>query len=158
MRTWLEQDLERESRGAAGREQMPRLPEVCVRVGQIRCFGLVEAKPFELIDPPQEALAVRTRLKSPTTLCFAVLHISPRRVDNSLRRLSQDYAQLNWCGSWCVPNSAARPLVHRNRDCCRIEQEHRHHENDQALRPRVDERHSSVAPLSKPILLRACGP
>jgi hypothetical protein len=41
---------------------MPRLPEVCLRVGQIRCFGLVEAKPFELIDPPQEALAVRTRL------------------------------------------------------------------------------------------------
>jgi hypothetical protein len=29
-RTWLEQDLERESRGAAGREQMTRLPEVCV--------------------------------------------------------------------------------------------------------------------------------
>jgi hypothetical protein len=74
-RTWLEQDLERESRGAAGREQMPRLPEVCVRVGQIRCFGHIEAKPFELIDPPQEALAVRTRLKLSTTLCFAVLHL-----------------------------------------------------------------------------------
>jgi hypothetical protein len=74
-RTWLEQDLERESRGAAGREQMPRLPEVCVRVGQIRCFGRVEAKPFELIGPPQEALAVRTRLKSLTTLFFAVLHL-----------------------------------------------------------------------------------
>jgi hypothetical protein len=74
-RTWLEQDLERESRGAACREQMPRLPEVCVRVGQIRCFGRVEAKPFELIDPPQEALAVRTRLKFSTTLCFAVLHL-----------------------------------------------------------------------------------
>jgi hypothetical protein len=29
-RTWLEQDLERESRGAADREQMTRLPEVCV--------------------------------------------------------------------------------------------------------------------------------
>jgi len=99
MRTWLEQDLKRESRGAAGREQMPRLPEVCVRVGQIRRFDLVEAKPLELIDPPQEALAVRTRLKSLTTLCFAVLHISPRRVDNSFRRLSQDYAHLNWCGS-----------------------------------------------------------
>jgi hypothetical protein len=83
MRTWLEQDLERESRGAAGREQMARLPEVCVGVGQIRCFGLIEAKPFELIDPPQEALVVRTRLKSLATLCFAVLHISPRRVDNS---------------------------------------------------------------------------
>ena len=78
---------------------MPRLPEVCVRVGQIRRFDLVEAKPLELIDPPQEALAVRTRLKSLTTLCFAVLHISPRRVDNSFRRLSQDYAHLNWCGS-----------------------------------------------------------
>jgi hypothetical protein len=26
---------------------------------------------------------VRTRLKSLTTLCFAVLHISPRRVGNS---------------------------------------------------------------------------
>lgn len=90
MRTWLEQDLEREGRGAAGREQMPRLPEVCVRVGQIRCFGLVEAEPFELIDPPQEALVVRTRLKSLTTLCSAVLHISPRRVDNSFRHLHQD--------------------------------------------------------------------
>jgi hypothetical protein len=88
-RTWLEQDLERESRGAAGREQMPRLPEVCVRVGQIRCFGLVEAKPLELIDPPQEALAVRTRLKSLTTLCFVVLHISPRRVDSSFRALAK---------------------------------------------------------------------
>jgi hypothetical protein len=42
---------------------------------------------------------VRTRLKSLTTLCFAVLHISPRRADSSFRRLSQDYAQLNWCGS-----------------------------------------------------------
>jgi hypothetical protein len=89
MRTWLEQDLERESRGAAGREQVARLPEVCVRVGQIRCFGHVEAKPFELIDPPQEALAVRTRLKSLTTLCFVVLHISPRRVDNSFRALAK---------------------------------------------------------------------
>jgi hypothetical protein len=89
MRTGLEQDLERESRGAAGREQMPRLPEVCVRVGQIRCFGLVEAKPFELIDSPQGALAVQTRLKSPTTLYFAVLHISPRRIDNSFRALAK---------------------------------------------------------------------
>jgi hypothetical protein len=112
MRTWLEQNLERESRGAAGREQMARLPEVCVRVGQIRCFGHVEAKPFELIDPPQEALAVRTRLKSLTTLCFAVLHISPRRVGNSFPApLAQDYPQLNWCGSWCVPNPAGRPLA-----------------------------------------------
>ena len=106
MRTWLEQDLERESRGAAGREQMPRQPDFCVRVGQIRCFGLVEAKPFELIDPPQEALAEHARPKSLTTLCFAVLHISPRRVDSSFRRLSQDYAQLDWRGSWCVPSSA----------------------------------------------------
>jgi hypothetical protein len=88
-RTWLEQDLERESRGAAGREQMARLPEVCVRVGQIRCFGLIEAKPLELIDPPEEALAVRTRLKSLTTLCFVVLHISPRHVDNSFRALAK---------------------------------------------------------------------
>ena len=86
--TLLEQDLERESRGAAGRKQMARLPEVCVRFGQIRCFGLAEAKLFELIDPPQEAFVVRTRLKSLTTLCSAVLHISPRRVDNSLGRLS----------------------------------------------------------------------
>jgi hypothetical protein len=51
-RTRLEQDLERESQGAAGRKQMARLPEVCVRFGQIRCFGLAEAKLFELIDPP----------------------------------------------------------------------------------------------------------
>jgi hypothetical protein len=64
------------------------------------------------------------------------------------RRLSQDYPQLNWCGSWFVPNSAGRPF---SGDCCRIEQEHRHHENDQALRPRVDERYCSVAPLSKPL-------
>jgi hypothetical protein len=158
MRTGLEQDLERESRGAAGREQMPRLPEVCVRVGQIRCFGLVEAKPFELIDPPQEALAVRTRLKSLTTVCFAVLHISPRRVDNSFRRLSQDYAQLNWCGSWCAPDSAGRPLAIATGIAATLSRNVANHENDQALRPRVDERHSSVAPLSKPILLRACGP
>jgi hypothetical protein len=67
---------------------MARLPEVCVRVGQISCFGLIEAKPFELIDPPEEALVVRTRLKSLATLCFAVLHISPRRVDIRFRRLS----------------------------------------------------------------------
>ena len=73
--TLLEQDLERESRGAAGRAQVARLPEVCVRFGQIRCLGPAEAKPFELIDPPQEALAVRTRLKFSTTLCFAVLHL-----------------------------------------------------------------------------------
>jgi hypothetical protein len=32
---------------------------------------------------------VRTRLKSLTTLCFAVLHISPRRVDNSFRALGK---------------------------------------------------------------------
>jgi hypothetical protein len=79
VRTWLEQDLERESRGAAGRKQMARLPEVCIRFGQIRCFGLAEAKLFELIDPPQEALVVRIRLKSLTTRCSAVPHISPRR-------------------------------------------------------------------------------
>ena len=148
-RAWLEQDLERESRGAAGREQMPRLPEVCVRVGQIRCFGLVEAKPFELIDPPQEALAVRTRLKSPTTLCFAVLHISPRRVDSSFRRLSQDYAQLNWCGSWCVPNSAGRPLAIATGIAAALSRNVANHENDQTLRPRVDERYCSMAPLSQ---------
>ena len=78
--TLLEQDLERESRGAAGRKQMARLPEVCVRFGQIRCFGLAEAKLFELIDPPQqEVFVARTRRKSLTTLRSAVLHISPRR-------------------------------------------------------------------------------
>jgi hypothetical protein len=54
---------------------MARLPEVCVRFGQLSCFGLAEAKLFELIDPPQEALAVRTRRKSLTTLCSAVLHL-----------------------------------------------------------------------------------
>ena len=86
----LEQDLERESQGATGREQMARLPEVCVRFGQLRCFGLAEAKLFELIDPPEEVLAVRSRLTSLTTLCSAVLHISPRRVDNAFRRLHQD--------------------------------------------------------------------
>jgi hypothetical protein len=63
---------------------MARLPEVCVRFGQIRCFGLAEAKLFELIDPPQEALVVRTRPKSLTTQCSAVPHISPRRVDDAL--------------------------------------------------------------------------
>ena len=73
--TLLEQDLERESRGAAGRAQVARLPEVCVRFGQIRCFDLAEAKLFELIDPPQEALALRTRLNSLATLWFAVLHL-----------------------------------------------------------------------------------
>jgi hypothetical protein len=101
---------------------------------------------------------VRTRLKSLTTLCFAVLHISPRRVDNSFRRLSQDYAQLNWCGSWCAPNSAGRPLAIATGIAATLSRNVANHENDQALRPRVDERHSSVAPLSKPILLRACGP
>ena len=127
---------------------MPRLPEVCVRVGQIRCFGLIEAKPFELIDPPQEALAVNTRLKSLTTLCFAVLHISPRRVDSSFRRLRQDYAQLNWCGSWCVPNSAARPLAIATGIAAALSRNVANHENDQALHPRVDERYcSSGAPL-----------
>ena len=80
----LKQDLEGESRGAAGRKQMARLPEVCVRGSQIRCFGLAEAKRFELIDPPQEALVVRTRLESLTTQCSAVPHISPRRVDDAL--------------------------------------------------------------------------
>jgi hypothetical protein len=54
---------------------MARLPEVCVRFGQLSCFGLAEAKLFELSDPPQEALAVRTRLKSLTTLSSAVLHL-----------------------------------------------------------------------------------
>ncbi len=149
MRRWLEQDLERESRGAAGREQMARLPEVCLRVGQIRCFGLVEAKPYELIDPPQEALAVRTRLKSPTTLCFAALHISPRRVDSSFRRLSQDYAQLNCCGSWCVPNSATRPLAIATGIAAASSKNVANHENDQTPRPRVDERYGSMAPLSR---------
>jgi len=83
-RTWLEQDLERERQGAAGRKQMARLPEVCVRFSQIRCFGFAEAKRFELIDPPQEALVVRTRPKSLTTRCSAVPHISSRRVDDAL--------------------------------------------------------------------------
>jgi hypothetical protein len=74
---------------------MPRLPEVCVRVGQIRCFGLIEAKPLELINPPQEALVVRTRLKSLATLCFAVLHIPPKTRRQFVSAPGQDYPQLN---------------------------------------------------------------
>jgi hypothetical protein len=54
---------------------MARLPEVCVRFGQLSYLGLAEAKLFELIDPPQQALANRARLKSLTTLCSAVLHL-----------------------------------------------------------------------------------
>ena len=156
MRTWLEQDLERESRGAAGREQMPRLPEVCVRVGQIRCFGLVEAKPFELIDPPQEALVVRTRLKSLTTLCFAVLHISPktRRQFGSApqpRLRPAELVRVVVCAELGWP-----PVSDRHRDCCRIEQERRQSRERSGPPPRLDARYCSVAP--KPILLRAWGP
>ena len=75
-RTWLEQDLEREGRGAAGHQQMTRLPEVCVRFGQLSCLGLAEAKLFELIDPSQEALAVRTDALRPAR---GVLRSAPPR-------------------------------------------------------------------------------
>jgi hypothetical protein len=105
---------------------MARLPEVCLRFGQLSCLGLAEAKLFELIDPPQEALAVRNRLKSLTALLSG--RDLPRRtllaIHGSHTRLAQETARYRLVGSNDARSGGrkdadvrTRPLASGKRGC-----------------------------------------